>query len=60
MPCHWMDEEKKRDDDLRKLHEEGNCPCDVCQSEKRRSLEVVPLRDQPPSEHDILEGNGLR
>ena len=59
MTVYWMDEEKKRDDDLRKLHDEGNCPCDVRQSERRERLGVVPSGDEEPTEHDLLSGQGL-
>ena len=59
MSVYWTDEDQV-DGDLKKLHEEGNCPCDVCQSEREeRARAEVILGDEPPSEHDLLMGQGL-
>ena len=60
MTVYWMDENRV-DEDLARLHDEGNCPCDVCQSEREeRARAAGILGDEPPSEHDILTGQGLR
>ncbi len=59
MAVYWTDENQV-DEDLVRLHEEGNCPCDVCRSEREeKAREDVPLGDEPPSEHDLLTGQGL-